>query len=144
MKISDKDLRDLMRREILDVKFIWLTDNEYLLPSLEVVKEMLSHTDISGLKFIPSIQDCDDFALHLHSQVKKIRGRQAADGIIPASEALSWPMGEVFCSRFNGVNGLHNANFVVCEDMKVYMIEPQTKEIRLYSKLKDAVHIMKS
>lgn len=71
-----------------------------------------------GLTYRPEVCDCDDFALHFHSQL--ILAARAASETKPAGVAIA----EIGVDEY-GV-GLHKKNLVWLNDGVWYVVEPQT------------------
>jgi len=142
-KLSDKKLRQMLSDQCPDVRFIWLTDREYILPQLSQVKQYLEQSKVIKMKFIDDIQDCDDFALQLHAECKRIRGTMVELGQIPREEWKPWSVGECFGIKFKGVKKSHNLNIAACEE-GVYLIEPQTKDIWAINPQRDTVLLVRA
>ena len=142
-KLSDKKLRKLISDQCPEVRFIWLTDRECILPPIADVGEKVHSSQVARMKFIGDLQDCDDFALQFHAELKRIRGAEAEAGQLPKEQWKSWAVGECFGIKFNGVAGSHNLNMAVCEE-GVYLIEPQTKEVWKTDPNKDTILLVRA
>ena len=142
-KLSDKKVRKLISDQCPEVRFVWLTDREYILPTLAEFKKYLEKSKVIKMDFIDNLQDCDDFALQLHAECKRVRGVLAELGQIPSSEWAPWAVGECFGIKFNNVKGSHNLNIAVCEE-GIYLIEPQTKEIWPINLNKDTILLVRA
>jgi len=142
-KVSDKKLRQMISSECSEVRFIWLTDREYILPTLSQVKKYLKDSKVIHMKFIDDIQDCDDFALQLHAECKRVRGVMVELGDIPREEWKPWAVGECFGTKFKGVKGSHNLNIAVCEE-GIYLIEAQNKSIWPIDINKDTILLVRA
>ena len=140
IKISNKELREQLKT--MGVQFSWLTEKVFISPKLEEIKAILQEASVAALKFIPNIQECDDFALHLHSKIKRIRGDWAATGKILAPEAFNWAFGECFGIKFNGITKSHNVNIAVCEE-GIFLLEPQTNETWQFNQNQDTILIVR-
>jgi hypothetical protein len=143
IKKSDKKVREMISVACPHARFIWLTDREYILPKLSEVKEMIADSKITHMTYIANIQECEEFALQLHAEIKRKRGAQAADGKIPSKEWKSWAIGECFAIKVGNVRAAHNLNIVACEE-GVFLIEPQTKQISRMDPNKDTILLVRA
>ena len=94
------------------------------------------------MQFIKNIQDCDDIALQLHAEIKRIRGYQVELQKISQDEWYPWAFGEVFATKWMGRVGNHNGNICVCVE-GIYLIEPQTDKIWEANPRNDEVQILR-
>ena len=128
MILTDKKLRQQLSGACPKTRFIWLTDRNYFLPKLLKIQDFVSQSKVSQGIFIDDLRDCDDFALQMHAEAKRVRGLMADAGKIPSAEWKAWAFGECFGIKFKGQGGLHNLNIAACQE-GVFLIEPQTSEI---------------
>jgi hypothetical protein len=120
-KISRPELKKIITEKChIEDNCIWnYGDAEYILPSLEEVKEILAKSPINTYSYIPNGHDCEDFSRELKTWLSK-------RGI--GNLALSF----IEVNQYN-VDGklvsAHGINLVVTKEHDVYFIEPQTDEI---------------
>ena len=108
-------LRSILQEHWPECVVPWLTDTVYTIPSLSDLKKAVSELVKPDGKFQPERNDCDDYALHLHSAVKK--------WVRDNTEGFQWPFLEVFV-----IDRHHNMN-ACYTDSGLYMVEPQTGDI---------------
>ena len=125
-------LRDLWP----DIQFNWLADRGYEIPLIAEIESLLPDSGISSIRFNGELMDCDDYALLLNAWIKRYRIENFSN------ENHHWAFGEVFCSRVNRVDYLHSLNICVAQE-GVFLIEPQTYEVRLGHPIKDQVLLVK-
>jgi hypothetical protein len=112
--------------------FVWPTDTRMILPSIEDVLLALSgHEYGSG---IAESDDCDDRALHAHSDVKR-HCREI--GL-----AHSWAFGEAAGDKFRGMPMNHTVNIVRTPDEWMF-IDAKTKKHWAGSNEKDSLIAVK-
>jgi hypothetical protein len=88
--------------------------------TLELAKEYILTTHVEELKMIPNIMECEDFALILHAEIKKLH---------VAKGKYSLAFGRAVGNRFRGLPGKHQLNIFISDEKKIYFIEPQTDDI---------------
>jgi hypothetical protein len=111
--MKQRKVRDSLQKRFPQCVVPWLTDTEYDIPTPDQLRAAVADcVEVDG-RFEPERNDCDDFALHLHSAVKK--------WVRDTTTGYQWPFGEVF------VPG-HNQNACLTTD-GWYMVEPQTGAI---------------
>ena len=137
---------DYIRKELTnvwkDLKFIWLVDKQYIIPTLDELNKALKDSKVEQMKFMNSINDCDDFALQLHASVKRMRGKLAEDGKLDPSEQYPWAFGEVIGMQFRGRSFLHSQNICICQD-GVYLVEPQEDRTWIADSKNDTVFFVR-
>jgi len=128
MKITSTEIRTKLNILWPSLKFIWLTDSIYWMPSKLKLEELLVKSQVDRMRYITSIQDCEDFALQLHADVKRIRTFDAEAGSIPRNEWYPYAFGEIFGYEFRGRRQNHAINICICDD-GIYLVEPQDDRI---------------
>ncbi len=99
---------------------IYLADEKYKLPTVQSIKDFLLK-DLTNLSvYVPIWHDCDDSAFHLLGVFNNPNWSAFAVG-------FAW-------------SKVHAFNIFIGEDMKLYIIEPQTDEVILYEDAKDIYH----
>lgn len=126
--LNADDVRELVFKELKgklakNLSF-HLADEVYYLPPLEDAKEIIEASELNLKEWIEERFDCDDFAL-----VLKARFAEAAykDGKRRAAHCMG-----IIWGMFS--EGPHAMNWIVTEDKKLHLIEPQTNEIFYPSK----------
>lgn len=121
IKIISKQLGPFME----DYPAYCISDEQYHCPTIKEVQKILTKSKLNSKIWLSEKFDCDDFALALkyefiknawHNKKRKI---PYSVGIINGDSS-----GE----------GYHAINFVICDDGKLYLIEPQTDEMFLPSR----------
>ena len=107
----------------------WLFDMHYWLPTREEIEKFLDESRVDRMKYISEISDCDDRALQLYSEAKRVRSIMAEYQEIPREEWFSWPLGRAMGMEFRGMRMPHSVNFVRTRDSGLLMIEPEDDRI---------------
>jgi hypothetical protein len=128
MKISSKELRKELKKVWPQIGFMWVPDYRLWKPTLEQLRWAIAVSKVDRAKFLDDINDCDDFALQLNADIKRMRAYDGEAGKIPKDQWHPWAFGEVFGTKFNGWSNAHSANICMCRE-GIYLIEPQTDEI---------------
>ena len=121
MVVTSNELRDRFNILWPNLKDIWLRNKQYILPTKKELEDAISLFDYSDMKTIPGFNECENFALFLHSDIKKFRVLQD----LPNPQQLNWCFGDFICKKqttFQGI-AIHTANICLCED-DFYIIEP--------------------
>lgn len=120
MKITSKDLKKEFKSEWNSLRQIWLRNKEYIIPELKDVEEVVKKY-ICDLPVINGFNECENFALYLHANVKK---HIAEEGKLK----LNWAFGDFICKKETLFFGtvIHTACICLCEE-GFYIIEPLEK-----------------
>ena len=86
MKISSKDLRNELKAMWPNIGFMWVPDYTLWKPSFNELKAAIEASVVNRSKFLDDINDCDDFALQLNADIKRMRSYDAEAGKIPNDE----------------------------------------------------------
>jgi hypothetical protein len=122
------------------IQFNWLPDGTYLLPKLAEVEALVVQSRVAAIQFNGELMDCDDYALLLHSFVK--RHRISLSESLSAAESYHWAFGEAFGRKLNRIETPHSVNIFLAEE-GLYLLEPQTYETWKASAANDDVLIVK-
>lgn len=122
--MNSDELKRNIHKIFPKLKDIWIFDRDFIVPTLIDLDKYLQITRTEQEDFIDGKQECDDFALFLHADMKRA---------LRKDNIFNWPFGQVFGTRFNGVDRKHNANICYTQS-GLYLIEPQTDERWLASK----------
>ena len=106
---------------------LWLADSVYVMPTEKELKEILFRSKVDSYKYTKNIQDCDDYALFLHTDVILYRYENFKKGKIDKDQLYSWAFGQIWYkdSRI----GYHAINICITRDKGVLLIEPQNDKI---------------
>jgi hypothetical protein len=117
MKITSKDLKKEFKSEWKELRQIWLRNKEYVVPKLKDVED-ITQQYICTLPVIPGFNECENFALYLHANVKK---HIVEEGKLK----LNWAFGDFICKKETMFFGtvIHTACICFCEE-GFYFIEP--------------------
>jgi len=119
---SADDVRAEVTRQLrgkLDSAFqLYLADDEYYLPPMDDVKEIIRNTRLDQREWVAERFDCDDFALVLKAHFCEAA---YADGKRRAAHCFGivWGM----------LPDAHAINWFLCDDGAIYFVEPQTGRI---------------
>jgi len=125
MLLSNHDIREIIKKQTdkkwtrNKAKFLGGADRSYFLPKFSDINDILLGCSI-GHRYKDEIFDCDDFALTFKSKLAYFAVRRK-------SHFNNHPIaGGVFWGRTTWESdNAHAANFIVCQDRKIYWIEPQ-------------------
>jgi len=120
MKITANDLRIKFKELNPNLRQIWLRNKEYIIPTLDELKTVVDKY-ICELPVIDGFNECENYALFLHSNVKK---HIVEEGKLK----LNWAFGDFICQKeilFFGTV-IHTANICLCDD-EFYIVEPLEK-----------------
>ena len=102
---------------------IYIGDEEYVCPSLDEVKKILEDSQVDQRRYWSNGSDCEDFGFRLKADfVRKY---------LTEESRLAYAFGMVW-----GNKPAHAMNFVLCNDSKIYLIEPQDDKIHELDYLK--------
>ena len=130
MKISSKGLRAELKNKFPTISFMWVPDYNLWKPTLAEMKAAIKLSEVDRARFLDDINDCDDFALQLNADIKRMRAFDGEAGKIPKDQWYPWAFGEVFGTKFNGWPLGHSANICLCQE-GIFLIEPQNDQIWL-------------
>ena len=124
MVISSTDVRIKLKTLWPSLNHIWLRNKKYIAPSINELVELVYKYDKSYLPFIKKFNECENYALFLHSDVKLYR----VDKTLAKQERLNWAFGDMLCEK-KGLTGWksHTANICICKE-GIYIIEPMRKK----------------
>ena len=128
MKVKSEEVRAKLKALWPNLRHVWLFDQDYWLPFRADVEAALAESKVDRMRFLPSVADCDDFALQLHADIKRVRSFMAACGQIPREQWAPWAFGETMGRRFAGSPRVHAINICVTSE-SVLLIEPQKDAI---------------
>lgn len=126
-----KNIRARINKIWPDLEFIVFTDPIFYRPSLSDVRDLLLTTKIDQEKHIRNFRACEEFALKL-----LLASRERAEGF-----PHNWALGFVYGQSFKHVHGRHYCNIVDAQE-GIFIIEPQTDEIREPSNGQDQINFM--
>ena len=117
MVITSEDVRFKLTDIWGDLKDIWLRNKKYISPTQQELQNALDKFNYSNLPVIPGFNECENFSLFLHSDIKKYG--------VSEDQNYNWAFGDFICKKtttFQGVR-VHSANICICQD-DIYIIEP--------------------
>lgn len=97
----------------------YLSDETYILPKLDELQHELIGFDPGG-PYVKGKNDCDDFAFRCAGYLNTGHPEWAA--------GIAWTSPHAFC-------------IAQCDDMKIYIVEPQTKAVMIYTEKLGANYI---
>lgn len=124
MNISATDLKKEIKKIFPKLKYLWVWQHEFFVPSIEEIKEDLKLIRVDKIEYIPDKVDCDVFSLLLHSRIVELDISQ---------DRPHKALGQVFVDRCKGENKLHKCN-VVYTTSGLYFIEGQNNDIWIPNK----------
>ncbi len=120
MKITANDLSVEFKKLQADLRQIWLRNKEYWIPSLDELQTVVEKY-ICELPVISGFNECENYALFLHSAVKK---HIVEEGILN----LNWAFGDFICKKKTIFFGTVIHTACIClTDQGFYIIEPLEK-----------------
>jgi len=116
MQITSKELRKKFKDEFDGLTQIWLRNKEYVTPTIDELKEVVDKY-VCDLPIIQGFNECENFALFLHADVKKY--------IVKINKVhYNWAFGDFICKKESIFGtGIHTACICLCEEGFV-IIEP--------------------
>lgn len=105
-----------------------LEDRKWRFPTRDELETALKINSVTHLEFIPVIQECEEFSLHLMSRVRLWEARKALEQNV--TEYINWAFGMCRGDKY-GLGGVtvHKVN-ICCTQSRVVTIEPQTNKIK--------------
>ena len=103
------------------------TDLVFWLPSYEKLWSLVVESFIDQYQYVANQFECEEFSILLSAFIKQERYRVMQEKGLKKQEHFSWAFGEAY-GNFGG--GPHAINICVCDDKKIYLIEPQNDKIR--------------
>ena len=112
------------RENPLSGPFLGLMDTGFMLPEIDVLRDLVDYDPI-----IPAARpfsreqafDCEEYAQHFKAKCA-IYNLYHTDSNFPLAIGIVW-------GEFTWVDGFHAANCVVLDDLTVMLIEPQMPEL---------------
>ncbi|MDA8139530.1 MAG: hypothetical protein M0036_12845 [Desulfobacteraceae bacterium] len=128
MTVSSDAIRAAVGSIWPDLKYIVLSDPDYIRPTMEELSQTLNALEVQRMPYIPLLFECEEFALGLMYEVRKQHAQEAIAGRIAADRLLNWPLGICAGTRFRGRDLDHWANVCLTTD-GVRLIEPQNNTV---------------
>ena len=115
-------LRDLYSELTLDR--LDLEDRKWYCPTKDELTTAIKINSVAHLQFIPVIQECEEYALHLMSRIRLWEAKKAVEQNV--TEYINWAFGMCRGDK-HGLLGatVHKMN-ICCTQGGVLIIEPQT------------------
>ena len=127
MIISSADVRKAIKSVWPNLKYVVLSDSEWLLPDIEELRDMVKEVAIDRMSFIPPLFECEEFTMMLVTAVRARRADLATSGKLPREQWRNWPLGAVAGKLFRGVATNHWIGVCVTKQ-GLYLVEAQTGE----------------
>jgi len=103
-----------------------LEDRKWYLPTMAELETALRINGVTHLQFIPVIQECEEFSLHLMSSMRLWEAKKALEANV--KEYINWAFGMCRGDKYFGGVTVHKVN-ICCTQSGVVTIEPQTNKI---------------
>ena len=139
-QVTATEIKTNLKEVFPNLYDIWITDQEYSVLNLEVLKAVLKDVSIKDMRYKNNIWDCDNFALLLHAMVQKYQ-YDLLELCLPKKH-LSWAFGEAMGLKYQGVSKNHAVNICMTEQGLVF-IEPQNDNIWPAVKDNDVIYFAK-
>ena len=133
--LNDDEVESIIRSQ-LSVKLsrdfkLHLADKLYYCPSVEYTKSVLSRTSTDERQWIKDRYDCDDFAWTLKN-----------DFVTDAYQNGERRAAHCFGMVWGHLPHPHAINFVINDDQKLRLIEPQTDDLFLPNEKQKSIFMM--
>lgn len=128
VKISSAEIRQRLKNQWPNLHQIWLFDENFWLPSREDLEHFVAQSKVNQMVYFPEVSDCDDFALQLYAEARRIRSVDAACGKVPKDEWVPWAIGRAVGTVIAGIKAVHAINICVILE-QVLLIDPQKDTI---------------
>ena len=137
--ITTSEIRKQFKQTWPDLKFIILTDQNYLAPAAKQVEEFFINSETKTLPLIPKLFECEEVALSLVAELRRKRLTQWLNKEFPIDELYNWAFGFAWGNRFDGIVKNHWTNICVTEDWGLILLDVQAMRIWQPSKVKDEI-----
>lgn len=130
--ISSEHIRMMLKNNWSKLKFIWLTDSQYILMNFNELITIVKACSVKHFSAKGEVWDCDNYALQLHARVQAYQYDLIKSGM--KSMSNSWAFGE--CIGFDNdvfSSGVHAINIAIT-DKGIIFIEPQEDRVWLVDK----------
>jgi len=142
MIVKGKTIANELRATWPAIYLPWITDKKFIAPTLKEVETAIKLHEITFLKNIDNICECEDFADQLAARIHWQRIQEAQNNTLPKNELYSWAFGIAFGTKFYGWPDDHYLN--ICYTKKgFYLIEPQTNDFWKPNNTDDHIVIVK-
>ena len=140
--ITTNEIHRMMRRNGAFTRCReWVsTDREYLVPTLDMVKSLMAKYADDSIRYIPSLCECEEFALFFLADVRRGRCRDIDD--LPVADRKNLAIGEALGGKWNGVGKKHHANICVTED-GLYLFDMQSQQIWQPMRGNDSIYFVR-
>ncbi|MHA2163494.1 MAG: hypothetical protein ACXACB_01995 [Promethearchaeota archaeon] len=142
MKISSTIISDEVRNLWPNIYLPWLTDREYIAPTIAEVMEAVERCSVASLKTIDNISECEDFAEILAARIKEERIEKAQANLLKQEELFNWAFGFAFGDKFRAWDEYHYLNIFRSEE-GLRLLEPQTHNFWQPTSADDNVIVLK-
>jgi hypothetical protein len=142
MKITSTVVSDELRTIWPSIYLPWLTDREYIAPTLQEVIDAVERCSVASLKTIDAISECEDFSEILAARIKMARIEKAQADLLKQEELFNWAFGIAFGDMFKAWREYHYLNIFRSEE-GLYLLEPQTHEFWKPNAAEDNVILVK-
>lgn len=133
------EVKDIIKKQVVDAGKThanfkdYYGDSSYYCPPTADVQALLTKSRTDALTWTRSIFDCDDFAFVL-------KGEVARDNYRNLSRRLPYCFGIVWGYNLGG--GHHAMNWVITDDLKFKLVEPQNDSIRIPGANDDDIYMI--
>lgn len=132
MLISSKDFRAKSKEQWTKLRPIWLRNKYYITPTPEELEEVVSQY-IVDLPVIPGFNECENFALYLHSAVKMHRAKLT----LKKDEQYNWAFGDFICQKDTFLQGFVPHTACICLTTDGFRFIEPMEENRILKPNKD-------
>lgn len=115
IQITSSEARNIINSQ-LNVREVCLEDRTYRLVNLDYIKKFAANSYVPTMKYIPEVFDCDNSARTFYAGISMMQQGHAF-GVATVDR------------KPNATGGMHKLNILICEDQRVYMLEPQNGDI---------------
>ena len=125
-KVTAREVKDVLKGRWPRLRYVWCWDPHYRLLELEEVRKLVETSKVPEMEFIEYFNDCDDFALHLLSEVR-MRSYNARD---ITRELVPLAVGFVFMLGDGLVIPDHAANIGITNEREVWLMDATDRSVR--------------
>ena len=131
MRVLSKEIRQEFKAVWPGLEYVWIFDQDWWKPSLEQIERLMERSRTKEMKFIPSFNDCDNFALQFMAEVHRIRYFAHMEDAFPDEQLAQASIFTCAGTIFRGIAKNHVCN-VACLREGIYMIDTSPGEQRAW------------
>lgn len=142
MLIKAKDIGAVLARFWSGNGWPIITDDVYMRPAYDEVVDFLKTSKTKTLPYVDLLNECEEFALHLLSELRLARLEEIYNKGLDSSKYPNWAFGMCGMSMLHGGEANHMINCAITSDKGLCLIDPQVGGIRPATKGADEIYLL--